>query len=211
MQLSDLYDDTRREVKGCPDAQLLDALQGACMEFFHQSGAWRERIDPSALSVGVFEYDIDVPAGTQLARVENVLLSSSTCPMTPITEKEFFSLDPSSTAPSPNKYAIAESTGTILFWPTPDATTTDSFRAIACVTASREIVTIPDAIGNRWRAGIIAGAVGRLLQTNNRPWTNHELGLKREGVYWEYVQRAKRESVSGQYVRPMRVQIPRFV
>jgi hypothetical protein len=211
MQLSDFFDDARREVKGASDAMLLDSLQRACTEFFHQSGGWRERIDPSALAVGVYEYDIDVPSGTQLARVENVMLSSSTCGLTPIKESEFFALDLTKTAPRPDRYAVAESTNTLLLWPVPDGTVADSFKILVCVTGDREVITIPDAIGHRWRDGIVAGAVGRLLQTNNRPWTNHELGQKREAIFWEYVARAKRESVSGQYVKPMRVQLRKFV
>lgn len=210
MQITDLVDDVRRDAKGAADFIVIDSLQQSCIEFFHQSGAWRERSDPSPFSIGTFEYDFDIPAGAQLARLENCRLLSTNCPLTPCTESEFFALDPTSTG-TPTTYAVAESTGTLLFWPTPDDTVTDSYLTLAIMTATREILQIPDAIGNRWRDGIIAGAIGRLLDTEKRPWTNQELAAKQYQKFWDYVLRAKRESVSGQYVRPTRVQFRNFI
>lgn len=210
VQLSDLIEDTRRDAIGAADFIVLDALQQTCVEFFHQSGSWRERSDPASFSIGTFEYDFDVPYGAQAARCENVRLSSTTCPLTPVTESEFFALDRTAVG-TPTKYAIAESTGTLLFWPTPDATATDTYQTLCVMTATREITQIPDAVGNRWRDGIIAGAVARLLDTEKRPWTNQALAAKQQQKFWDYVLRAKRESVSGQYVRPMRVQFQRFI
>lgn len=210
MQLKDLFDDTRRDAKGAADFILLDALQKSCQEFFHQCGGWRDRSDQQKFSAGEFEYDFDAPQNVQVARVENVRLSSTTCPLTPITESEFFALDQSSSG-TPTKYAVAESTGTLLFWPTPDDTVTDTYEVLSIFTTTREILEIPDAIGDRWRNGIIAGALANLLGDIDKPWSNQSESAKNKQEFWDYVLRAKRESQSGQYVRPNRVQFRKFV
>lgn len=223
MLITDLMADARRDVRGAADFIVLNALQRACQEFFHQCGGWRQRMDPNVFTPGVFEYVIDIPSGTQVARVENVVLIPATTgttlapnstvymPLQAITESQFFNLSQQAGTGTPACYAVSESDSVLLFWQTPDATVTSTWAAQVILTATRSIVTLPDAVGTRWREGLIAGAQAFMFNTPGHSWTDAKAGAMKNAIYWDYIARAKRESFSGQFARPMRAQPRRFL
>lgn len=206
MLLTDFTDDVRRDLPGAPDFVVLDAIQWACMEFFRDSCAYRFTSDPISFSSGVFEYTIDVPSGTQICHVEKIR-RSDLAHLYPCTELDFSKLDPTCTGSDPTSYSIREQDETVMWWPKPDSTTSTSFIAIVILTTTREATQIPNTLGDRWRRAIVAGAQSYALSTRGKPWSDDARSSLRRSEFDDYKLKARRESVSGQFVTPLRVRM----
>jgi len=59
---------------GCPNPLLEAKLRQAAIEFLERTRAWVEWLDPATSYEGVLEYDFDLPAGTDVVRVERATL-----------------------------------------------------------------------------------------------------------------------------------------
>lgn len=210
MLLRDLLDDVRSDVQA-PDLTLLDAVQKAASEFFHQSGAWVETLDPIELVEGVYEYGLSLPSGARAARLHEGAIKNGSAPMVSVTEREFFTFDLTADG-NPGYLALSESTGSAFVWPVPSAAAAGNQVSMRVTIApNRECDTIPDLLGEKWREGIIAGAKARLMRMPKRDWTDPMLSGVHDAIFWDYVARAKREATSNNYAKPMRVQMRSWV
>lgn len=77
------YPDILVDVPGAPLPLVDHALRRAAREFFKRTRAWMVWLDPQASSgVGGTEYDFDLPAQSELVRVEQVTADGEEVPVT---------------------------------------------------------------------------------------------------------------------------------
>lgn len=209
MQLSDLIDDIRPDMVQAPNLAMLDALQKSTMEFFDVSETWRLQLDAITMRLAVASYDLPIPDGTRITRI--LESKSETRDLFPLSETELFRLDPTATG-DPMYIALSDADDLLLVNPVPNAAAVGkTIRLMVVLTIDRETLEIPDALGKRFRHGIISGAKSRLFLTPDRPYTDFKLGSLHEGIYRSQIADAKREGVSGRFARPLTVVQRRFV
>ena len=222
MMLSSLLYDVRLKAPLCPDFVLLDAMQRCCKEFFVQTGAWRETFDPVTLVSGQQVYEFDVPYGAQIERIEGMkFVPTVTTPpqlaseafadtISPTREQDWLWLDQTATGPSPRRYMLTSVDGTFQVWPTPDSTVSGTVNAVGVFSTIRAVTQIPDFIGERWREALVAGTIGRVCSQPEKKWSNPTIAGTSMQEFWDYVGRARRDSVSGQYAGPLTVRMRRL-
>ena len=67
---SDLIPDVLPYVPGCPDPMLEQEIRSAAIEFFQRTRCWSQWLDPLGASDRALEYDLDLPAGAEIVRIE---------------------------------------------------------------------------------------------------------------------------------------------
>ena len=74
---SDLHPDVLMYVPGCPDPVLDQEIRNAAIEFFRRTRVWTEWLEPIYTSAGVREYDLDLPSGSEVVRIEQATRNGS--------------------------------------------------------------------------------------------------------------------------------------
>lgn len=67
---SDFFPNVLPHVLGCPDPLLAQELRRAAQEFLRRTRAWKVWLDPTVTQDGAVEYDLDIPFGSVVVRVE---------------------------------------------------------------------------------------------------------------------------------------------
>lgn len=74
---ADFYPELMPHVVGCPNPTANIALREAARAFFKRTRAWREWLDPQTVVAGLREYDLDVPSGSMVVRIERCTVDGS--------------------------------------------------------------------------------------------------------------------------------------
>lgn len=73
---ADFYPFVRPSAAGCPAPLLDKELREAAREFLRRTRLWREWLEPVAARQAVRDYDIEVPQGTAVVRVERATVNA---------------------------------------------------------------------------------------------------------------------------------------
>ncbi len=143
-------------VMGCPVPLANKELRDACFEFFERTRAWRQWLDWFEVADGVFQYDIDVPTGAQVVRLEQ-----ATCDGKPIRVEGAFSLpkDPATYGGSANS---ASSTDRVTLTLSSSVTPGARIQLMASLAPNETATGIPDHLAAQYTDAIVAGALFRL-------------------------------------------------
>lgn len=208
MLLSDFVEDVRPDVAGCPDFVIRDALQKAAVEFFYESQCRIEQLDAIPLVAGTYTYDLTLPSDSLLLRIYNDGQYSGAkigrCDIGVVPEWELFdAAHNSEDVGQPRRCAIITRDDTLAVWPTPTSSEVGkSLSILAVLGLTRDADEVPDQLGLRWRAAIVAYAKAKLMNTTGKTWSNPAQGALEMRDYRSRVASARAEAHTGRYAKP---------
>tara|TARA_Y100001937_G_scaffold83397_1_gene112827 strand:- start:1256 stop:1798 length:543 start_codon:yes stop_codon:yes gene_type:complete len=132
-------------------------------------------MDPFNTTAGVFEYDFDVPTGTEVHQV--LYMTEDGTDMDPISPRSLELNYPDWRDRTGNPHVYLQKTSTT-FWVVPVPSGSRQIIASVALKPTRTSNNLDTNITNQYRDAIIYGALYRLLRIPNREWT--DVGAARE-------------------------------
>ncbi len=162
----------------CPDLLVERNLRSAAIEFCERSKAYILDMDPFTTTSGVYEYDFDIPTGTEVHQI--LYMTYDGKDMDPISPRSLELNYPDWRDKSGNPHVYLQKTPTT-FWVVPVPSGPKEVIASVALKPSRTSNSIDTTVSNQYRDAIIYGALYRLLRIPNREWT--EIGSAQEYLY----------------------------
>lgn len=162
----------------CPDSLVEQNLRSATIEFCERSKAYILDIDPLNTISGVYEYDFDIPTGTEVHQV--LLMTHDGNDMDPISPRSLELNYPDWRNRTGNPHVYLQKTPTT-FWIVPVPSGSKQVITTVALKPSRTSNNIDTNISNQYRDAIIYGTLYRLLRMPNREWT--DIGAAQEYLY----------------------------
>ena len=153
----------------CPDSLVEQNLRSATIEFCERSKAYILDIDPFNTISGVYEYDFDIPTGTEVHQV--LLMTHDGNDMDPISPRSLELNYPDWRNRTGNPHVYLQKTPST-FWIVPVPSGSKEVIASVALKPSRTSNNIDTVISNQYRDAIIYGTLDRLLRMPNREWTD---------------------------------------
>lgn len=161
-------------VNGCPDALARNAVLNALREFFDRTLAWRVMLDPITVTIGISNYDIDVPSGSALSQVLEFYYDGEK--VEPTTRTDVAAQDALwRSNPGPIQGWYTENVTTLVLLPEPDFTKSNGVELYVALKPSKDATTVDDWILNEYDEDIAHGALARLCAVPEKFWTNGKL------------------------------------
>lgn len=198
-------------VHDVPEFVALNAIRNACIEFCEKSDYLVTTLDPIPLIANISTYDLDLPTGTQLARIISAWVGNL-----PITFKSaedlqrIYPLDWRQMGGRP-QYLTQENPNEIIVVPFCDYSLPDGIKMIVAVKPTRSSTTIDSLVYERWAEHIGFGARARLYDTPNQPYHDPQQAMKFRTWFESAIGEAKMERNRGLTRNTTRVRPPRFV
>lgn len=162
----------------CPDSLVEQNLRSATIEFCERSKAYVLDIDPFNTISGVYEYDFDIPTGTEVHQV--LLMTHDGNDMDPISPRSLELNYPDWRNKTGQPHVYLQKTPTT-FWIVPVPSGAKEVITSVALKPSRTSNNIDTTISNQYRDAIIYGTLYRLLRMPNREWT--DIGAAQEYLY----------------------------
>ncbi len=159
----------------CPDSLVESNLRSATIDLCERSKAYVHDMDPFNTVSGVYEYDFDIPVGTEVHQV--LLMTEDGNDLDPISPRslELNYPDWRNRTGSPHVYLQKSSS---LFWLVPVPSGSKEVIASLALKPTRTSNNIDTAFSNHYRDAIIYGTLYRLLRIPSKEWT--DVGAARE-------------------------------
>ena len=153
----------------CPDSLVEQNLRSATIEFCERSKAYILDMDPFNTISGVYEYDFEIPSGTEVHQV--LYMTYDGRDMDPISPRSLELNYPDWRDRTGNPHVYLQKTPTT-FWVVPVPSGSDQIIASVALKPTRSSNNIDTTISNTYRDAIIYGALYRLLRMPHREWTD---------------------------------------
>ena len=153
----------------CPDSLVEQNIRAASIEFCERSKAYILDMDPFNTITGVYEYDFDVPTGTEVHQV--LYMTHDGKDMDPISPRSLELNYPDWRDRTGNPHVYLQKSPS-LFWIVPVASGSKQIIASVALKPSRTSNNIDTTISNQYRDAIIYGALYRLLRMPSRAWSD---------------------------------------
>ena len=162
----------------CPDLLVERNLRSATIEFCERSKAYILDMDPFNTIPGVYEYDFEIPTGTEVHQV--LYMTYDGRDMDPISPRSLELNYPDWRDRTGNPHVYLQKTPTT-FWVVPVPSGSDLIIASVALKPTRTSNNIDTTISNQYRDAIIYGTLYRLLRMPNREWT--DVGAAQEYLF----------------------------
>lgn len=159
----------------CPDSLVESNLRSATIEFCERSKAYILDMDGFNTISGVYEYDFDIPTGTEVHQI--LYMTYDGQDMDPISPRSLELNYPDWRDKSGNPHVYLQKTPTS-FWIVPVPSGAKQVITSVALKPSRTSNNIDTTISNQYRDAIIYGTLYRLLRMPSREWT--DIGAARE-------------------------------
>ena len=159
----------------CPDSLVEQNIRAAAIEFCERSKAYILDLDAFSTIAGVYEYDFDIPTGTEVHQI--LYMTEDGNDMDPISPRSLELNYPDWRDRTGNPHVYLQKTPTS-FWVVPVPSGTRQVIVSVALKPSRTSNNIDTTIANQYRDAIIYGALYRLLRIPSREWT--DVGAARE-------------------------------
>ena len=153
----------------CPDSLVEQNLRSATIEFCERSKAYILDMDPFNTISGVYEYDFEIPSGTEVHQV--LYMTYDGRDMDPISPRSLELNYPDWRDRTGNPHVYLQKTPTT-FWVVPVPSGSDQIIASVALKPTRSSNNIDTTISNTYRDAIIYGALYRLLRMPHREWSD---------------------------------------
>ena len=171
---SQFYPKIRLEVAECPIPIVKDAVRWAATEFCKKSTTWRVTLDPIDIAADQAAYALTGPDGTVVSEIITAWYDGRE--ILPKTEKQLKTLDDEwRDIEGTPEYYVLLSPRVMTLTPYPADDLTDGLELRVALKPSITATTIDDTIYEDYYETIGAGALGRLLLQQGRPWYNASL------------------------------------
>lgn len=175
----------------CPDTTILYALKMTAIDFCQESHWWKYTGDPIDVVAGETEYQIEVPSGTEAINVIAAWYEDYPLAPTGFAARSIWpNVRAEAREAKPNGYS-ALTNDTIKLYPTPDKSVPSSLTLMVALMPSYSATGVDASLVNVWTDTLINGALARLYDIPNQPFTNQEAAKKRELMYRQDVVKAK--------------------
>lgn len=156
-------------VPACPDPVAQQALVDSAIHFCEKSLAYRYTPDPVQTEAGISQYDFDLPASTDISRI--IWLKIDGYEVADVAQEQLRTLrDRDDTKPTRYYVTQNESEALINLHPTPDDVY-DLTMSLA-LRPTRNATRVEDDLYTYWQDAIIAGALYRLMQIPDQPFSD---------------------------------------
>lgn len=160
-------------VPGCPDSLIESHIRSAVIELCEISGAYQAELDPVTTIAGLFEYDLEPPAGTVVHKImwalhDGVDLEPISTSLLEQRQPNWRSADNQGTP----RYYVKQTQSTFWLVPTPNVTQTGSVVLRAQLKPTHVSTAADDDLMNEYRDTIVNGALFRLLRIPSKDWTD---------------------------------------
>ena len=162
----------------CPDSLVEQQLRSATIEFCERSKAFILDIDPVSTIPGVFEYDFDIPSGTEVHQILHATYDGKD--MDPISPRSLELNYPDWRDRTGNPHVYLQKTPTT-FWLVPVPSTSKELIMSVALKPSRTSNNIDTVVSNTYRDALIYGTLYRLLRMPKREWT--DVGAAQEYLF----------------------------
>jgi hypothetical protein len=202
-------------VSGCSDPLARQSLVDTAIDFCDRTNIVRVRQDLSGLTANVREYDLDLPSGTQLARVLRVMVGETKASMVPIEFVEspyayYDTVGTDTVERGTPRCAYLLSPTTIGLFPPPAESAPLSLMVEFSIKPLRTATTLPDELAADWLDAIVEGAKARLYALPKADFAMPTAIPMAMAAYANGVSRAQVESRLGRVRGSLSVRPRRF-
>lgn len=196
-------------VVGAPEAQVLNAIRNAWIDFCVGSWVWTVDSTPQPIAQNVQDYVIDLsglPTGTTIAEIMYGYFNGK--PLDPITRADADGEYPNwktTTGSPPKRFLATDAKTKVSLIPIPSgyAPTVPSplispglFFTLA-LKPTRASSGVDDFLYERYMENVAHGAIYRMLSIPHKVWSNANLTLAHKKMFEDAVTDARRESALG--------------
>ena len=153
----------------CPDTLVEQNIRAAAIEFCERSKAYILDMDPFTTISGVYEYDFEIPSGTEVHQI--LYMTEDGNDLDPISPRSLELNYPDWRDRTGNPHVYLQKTPTT-FWVVPVPSGSRQVIVSVALKPSRTSNNIDTTISNQYRDAIIYGALYRLLRMPSREWTD---------------------------------------
>lgn len=172
------------EAPGCPRAVMMDAVLDAATEFCREGKAWHELMENIPLIDGVREYEADTPIDARVETIEGVWFGPFE--LRPVSLSRLQDAMPDwqeARSNHPIYYTALLERQTISVYPMPHEPGAQRMSMRATFSPKDDAKTLPDVLASRWRSGLKAGALYRLMRMPGQTWTNETMAAFYERMF----------------------------
>lgn len=162
----------------CPDSLVEQNIRAAAIEFCERSKAYILDMDPFSTIAGVYEYDFDIPTGTEVHQV--LYMTHDGKDMDPTSPRSLELNYPDWRDRTGNPHVYLQKTPST-FWIVPVPNGPKQIITSVALKPSRTSNNIDTTVSNQYRDAIIYGALYRLLRMPSREWS--DVGAAQEYLY----------------------------
>lgn len=204
IKYSEMLDEVLPSLSADPsDPVTENAIKRSVIDFCARSWVWRHLPDPLDVSAGEAAYDIELPAGSDVAALMNVAIDGF-----PLVNKSVDWLDASypgwrTTTGTPQYYTQIDTEQLILAC-VPDTNGTGALSLTLSLQPSQSATSFPKWIFNQFLYTLVDGAMAKLLLMPNKPWTDLGNGQMRLESYDRGIANARASASIGLARAPLR-------
>lgn len=188
---------------GVSDAMAINAIRNACYDFCRDSLLWSETQTPVSYTVGDPSYVLTAPAGAQVLTVITVTLDDERVVYPAALEDTVAARPGWATDSGTIDFFVQPVPNTIWFVATPD--TAGTFTPTVAYAPTRTATSIDSRLYDQHLETIKYGALWKLHQSFQQPWSNPAAAAYFERVFWMGVGAATIERNRGSSRAAMRV------
>ena len=189
MKYLDIAEYVRTEAHGAPDFIVERAIREAAIEFCIKTDAYRLEPELVQIVVGIDEYDLTIPSGTELNHIIDVYRNRET--LSPVSYSRLLEVQGNGTQRGKPKY-YAQRDNTV-FYVGPVPSEKETLKVLYSVKPTSISTSIPDTIGREYREPLVHGAIYRLQMMSDQPWTNMGAAQSNKGLFDQRTSQIMRE------------------
>lgn len=187
MYYSDLVQNVRTKLRGCPDVVVEDVIRETVIAFCRQSGVWEVELDPINTVADTATYAVNPPIDAIIDRVTGLKINGY-----------------------PVSFTVANDYATVTLAHEPRAG--EALVPTVILSPSDDSAEFPDFIGHRYKAVIASGAIGKAMEQPGRPWSEPGGALDFLGKFLTGITTAKNTTITGrQSTDNLRVRMVPFI
>lgn len=182
---------------GCPTPLAHQSIVDAAIEFCDETGAIQYSPDPQKVSKGQYEYDVDLPADTELSRLMTIHLDGRPLLVT--------ATSPQAAAPGTPTSAHVNMDGGITLHPHPHPEYSATLTMHVATRPTRDAKSLDDQLHSRWAEALTAGAFFRLCTMPGQAFTDAMYASLSQAKFNLHLNRGRIESRRNNAAVDMRV------
>jgi hypothetical protein len=172
-------------VTGAPDPLVKQMVLDACIEFCAGTTVVQS-VSTYSLEAGTAEYPIDVPTQQRLSRIIAVYVGTEQLRSVPVEEvrhggaiRSAVDTDVSSDVGTPRFFYQPDPlSDSVFLWPVPEADSDNTLAIQAAFEPTRSSTSVADALYDFYVGDIANGALARLMNIPNWPFSNPQLAAQ---------------------------------
>ncbi len=197
----------RPEAPGAPDFLIERSVRETAIDFCRRTGVYIPEPENITIIKGINEYDVTVPAGTELNYITDVFADQ--IKLQPVSYNRLLEkLGDETEQGTPKYYAQRDNTN---FYVAPIPSDADTFRVLYTLKPTATSSSLPDSVAKEHQETLIQGALYRLQMMPNQPFTNPGSAANNKVLYEREVGRTVRQVKYGFSGGALKVRYREFI